>query len=81
MRDLSDRFHQLISLMKPISLIASQCQVIIRVRDEDERMRVTVCQVYLGIVPSVQTDLDLITDISHLLQPVTIRHAASHSVT
>ena len=38
MRDLSDRFHQLISFMKPISLSASQCQVIIRVRDESDRV-------------------------------------------
>ena len=47
--------------MKPISLSASQCQVIIRVRDEDESLRVTECHFYLEIIHSVQTDLDLIT--------------------
>ena len=78
MRDLSDRFHQLISFMKPISLSASQCQVIIRVRDEnDESLRVTECHVYLGIMLSVQTDLDLITFVTtcyNTSRSVTLSH-------
>ena len=69
--------------MKPISLIASQCQVIIRVRDENERMRGGEWQFVMftwGLCP-VSRQIWISSQTSHicynLLQYVTQRHTRS----
>ena len=78
MRDLSDRFHQLISFMKPISLSASQCQVIIRVRDEnDESLRVTRVSCLPGDYAQCPDRSGSHHICYNLLQYVTQRHAES----
>ena len=81
MRDLSDWFHQLISFMKPISLSASQCQVITRIRDEDDESDGVSCLPGDYAQCPMSRQIWISSQTSHicynLLQYVTQRHTRS----